>query len=174
MLSRPRRDGGPGGGFNAPMAPPPEREVQMQAEDSAGAPASRASMNEEKGRAAIDVSERLAKMKSAGSRDEAEATGVAGAGSGIRKAGAKTFLLTGGKWRDTALDDPAAAKAPALRIKFGSDAYFQLLGAFPELARYAALGKSVTVWYRGTVVELDESAGETTVDLEKVKKDWAK
>jgi hypothetical protein len=64
----------------------------------------------------------------------------------LRQLGDKTFLFSQNAWLDTAFD---ASKMQAEAIVFGSDRYFQLLGQFPEIGRYLALGDRVTVILNG-------------------------
>ena len=64
----------------------------------------------------------------------------------LRQVGDKTFLFSQNAWLDTAFD---ASKMQAEAIVFGSDRYFQLLGQYPEIGRYLALGDRVTVMLNG-------------------------
>ena len=64
----------------------------------------------------------------------------------LRQVGDKTFLFSQNAWLDTAFD---ASKMQAEAIVFGSDRYFQLLGQYPEIGRYLALGDRVTVILNG-------------------------
>jgi hypothetical protein len=53
----------------------------------------------------------------------------------------RTFLLLGSAFVDTAYDE----KLEQLKIVWGSDAYFNLLDARPDLTPYLALGETVVV-----------------------------
>ena len=64
----------------------------------------------------------------------------------LRQVGDKTFIFSQSAWLDTAFD---ASKMKAEAIVFGSDRYFQLLGQYPEIGRYLALGDRVTVILNG-------------------------
>ena len=68
----------------------------------------------------------------------------------VRVAGGRTFLLQGEVW----LEATAEGLPPAERVQlpFGSEAYFALLDAHPEVGRYLAVGPRVVfrlgeVWY---------------------------
>ncbi len=67
--------------------------------------------------------------------------------AGTKVLGGKTFVLQGGIWTDTAFD---ATKFPTPKvIKFGSDAYFDLLGD-DQVAQWLSAGEQV-VWVRNGV-----------------------
>lgn len=139
-------------------APAMESELMKKAEGTLSA---------DKGKAGIRVAEKLARMKYAIKSDEAEESGVGRAGSGIRTVGARTFLFKGGRWVDTAADDKAGA--PTVKVKYGSEAYFKMLGSYPELARCAALGKNVDILYRGKRVAISESEGADALTDDELK-----
>lgn len=62
----------------------------------------------------------------------------------------KTFYAqTDGAWQDS--EYRADAKLPETTVTFGSEEYFALVKAKPELAQYFALGETVTVVYEGRV-----------------------
>lgn len=131
----------------------------------AAAPAS--SLKEEKGAVSIRVAKKIARMKNAGASDDADATGVGRAGSGIRTVGARTFMFDGGRWVDTAAAD--AKDAPEFAIKYGSEAYFKVLSTYPELARCASLGKAVELMFRGKRVKIAEADGQDTITDDALK-----
>ena len=60
----------------------------------------------------------------------------------LQQVGDRTFLLSNGVWVDTTFDSTKMTAAP---MKFGSERYFALLAAHPELGRFLALGDRVTV-----------------------------
>lgn len=65
----------------------------------------------------------------------------------VRYVAGKAFRYTGDGWRDIAADDnPKLGKR---EITFGSDEYFDLLEAEPNIAPYFALGETVEVVYKG-------------------------
>ncbi len=63
----------------------------------------------------------------------------------------KTFILQDGVWTDTAFEPEAMTP---VEIAFLSDAYFNLLTEYPELARYLALGEQVIVVYDGVAYQI--------------------
>jgi hypothetical protein len=67
--------------------------------------------------------------------------------------GDKTFVLHDGVWTDTEFDPDKMAPQP---VSFGSDDYFALVVARPELGRYFALGDHVVVVLEGTAYEVRE------------------
>jgi Ca-activated chloride channel homolog len=71
--------------------------------------------------------------------------------------GEKTFF-----WKEEAWVDSEVEKAtvPWVRLKFGSEEYFQILTTIPVLSRYFALGEKVTVVYSGKIYEVKNDQGE--------------
>jgi hypothetical protein len=59
----------------------------------------------------------------------------------LTKVGDKTFVKFRGYWVDTALKEGMET----VKVKWGSDAYFALLRAMPELKKPLALGENVIV-----------------------------
>jgi Ca-activated chloride channel family protein len=72
---------------------------------------------------------------------------------GMRHVSGKTFYHRGGAWIDGAYEAGAAKKT--VRIKHGDQQYMDLLAKSPRLARWLALGKRITVVYRGTAYIID-------------------
>ncbi|MBN1886357.1 MAG: VWA domain-containing protein [Thermoflexales bacterium] len=69
----------------------------------------------------------------------------------IRTVGAKTFVQQGQVWTDTAFD---SSKMTAVQLGFGSDDYFKLVSARPELGRYFAQGSEVLVVLDGQAYQV--------------------
>ena len=69
----------------------------------------------------------------------------------ITVAGAKTFVLQGDQWLDTAFDPD---NMPTVKVSFLSDEYFTLAGSNPELAAAFAVGQSVIVVFDGTAYQV--------------------
>ena len=90
--------------------------------------------------------------------EQAAAPASAGAAQALRQVGDKTFLLSNGVWVDTTFD---ATKMAADAIAFGSERYFDLLAAHPEIGRYLALGDHVTVWVDGKAYAIAPDAIES-------------
>jgi Mg-chelatase subunit ChlD len=80
----------------------------------------------------------VAASKAVGQLKEAEREEQLG---GVRRVEGKTFLFRDGAWTDTEVD----GKGTVLPVKFGSDAYFQIVRQHPELAKFLALGQEVAV-----------------------------
>jgi Ca-activated chloride channel family protein len=73
------------------------------------------------------------------------------AASTVRVVGSRTFVLSDGKWIDTAFD-PDTMKTTA--VEFLSSEYFALVVAHPELADAFALGEQVIALSDGNVYEV--------------------
>jgi Ca-activated chloride channel homolog len=67
----------------------------------------------------------------------------------MRTVGDKTFKFKGDEWIDTEFKDESTL--PQVRLQFGSDEFFNLIAKEPKLAEFFALGKRVTVIYKGKV-----------------------
>jgi Ca-activated chloride channel homolog len=67
----------------------------------------------------------------------------------MRTAGDKTFKLKGDEWVDTEFKDDSTL--PQVKLQFGSDEFFSLIAREPKLAEFFALGKKVTVLYKGRI-----------------------
>ena len=74
--------------------------------------------------------------------EQAAAPSAAEVTQALQQVGDRTFLLNNGVWVDTTFDSTRMTAAP---VKFGSERYFALLAAHPELGRFLALGERVTV-----------------------------
>ena len=78
----------------------------------------------------------------------------------VRYVGEKTFFLRDGFWRDASFDEDA----PAQTIQYGSEAYFGLVTAKPELGRYLAVGRNVLFATGGQQYRVGENEIETRVN----------
>lgn len=117
--------------------------------------AARSAMDAASGAGAVKLSKSLNAMKaqaSVSALNAAQATAMAGnmaaesqmAEPTVKTIGTKTFVRSKeGIWTDTAYDEKKDAKPTA--ITFGTDAYFNLLAAKPELMPYLSLGEQVIV-----------------------------
>ncbi|MFQ5856040.1 MAG: VIT domain-containing protein [Anaerolineae bacterium] len=76
----------------------------------------------------------------------------------IRTIGAKTFVLRGEVWTDTAFDP---TQLTTTKIDFGSERYFELLAEHPEWGPYFAAGRRVIVTLDGKAYEIVGEGGET-------------
>ncbi|MGB0580719.1 MAG: VIT domain-containing protein [Limisphaerales bacterium] len=72
-----------------------------------------------------------------------------------RRVAGKTFYRNGEHWLDAEI---RTLKQPQpIRVKFGSDAYFQLLRQDPAIARWLALGNQVSFVWKGKLYEVHDS-----------------
>ena len=71
-----------------------------------------------------------------------------------RFAGGRAFYQNGQQWIDSEVQKRDPAKRQ--RVKFNSEAYFDLLKKEPEAARWAALGKNVQFVLKDSVYEIHE------------------
>ena len=69
--------------------------------------------------------------------------------SAIRTAGGKTFYLRDGFWTDS--EFKAGSTLPVTEVKFGSNAYFDLLKQKPRLGEFFSLGEKVIVILEGRI-----------------------
>ncbi|MEN3335251.1 MAG: Ca-activated chloride channel [Blastocatellia bacterium] len=67
----------------------------------------------------------------------------------IRTVADKTFKFKGDEWIDTEFKD--GSTLPQVNLQFASDEFFNLIAKEPKLAEFFALGKKVTVVYKGKV-----------------------
>ena len=74
----------------------------------------------------------------------------------IRKIGERTFLRVYGVYVDTEFD----ADMKTLEIAWGSDAYFALLDAMPELVDSLMLGENVIVVIKGKAIIISDEGKE--------------
>lgn len=75
----------------------------------------------------------------------------------------RSFLLQGGVWKDQS----APGKVTLIPVKYGSEAYFQLLTRKPEWAKFLSQGRRVTFRSgKATVVAVDEKGKEKLTDAE--------
>jgi hypothetical protein len=89
--------------------------------------------------------------------EQAAAPSSAEAIQTLQQVGDRTFLLSSGVWVDTTFD---ATQMTAAAVKFGSERYFALLAAHPELGRFLALGERVTVIADGKAYAVAPDATE--------------
>ena len=81
----------------------------------------------------------------------------------VRQAGGKTFILKEGVWVDTEYD----GTANTAQVTFGSDAYFTLVSAKPERARWFAVGTPMIIVLDGSayaIAEGESDAGAVQYD----------
>ena len=69
--------------------------------------------------------------------------------SAIKTAGGKTFYLRDGFWTDS--EFKAGSTLPVTEVKFGTEAYFNLLKQKPKLGEFFSLGEQVIVILEGRI-----------------------
>jgi Ca-activated chloride channel family protein len=105
------------------------------------------------GQLAVQSATNAGAMQGAGTAPELEGE----ASSTVRIMGSRTFVLSAGKWIDTAFDPDTMQTTP---IEFLSPEYFSLVAAHPELADAFALGEQVIALSNGVAYEV--VPGQTT------------
>jgi Ca-activated chloride channel family protein len=145
-----------GGGASPKGVPPPmsqprdERTARSSSGVGDGGGRGSAQMNAPvAGREAVELSKRKEslnkadKLSAADSQSSTQSRTVAG----------RTFYLLSGVWTDS--EFRADAKLPEVKVKFGSDAYFNLLSQEAKLADFFALGERVVVVWKGKVYRVE-------------------
>lgn len=111
---------------------------------------------EEKGEKAVHFKKVQSKLKTD--------TYVEGDGSSISETKIvddKTFRLKNGSWVDDAL---AVFKGKTEKVEFASKRYFELIKEFPGIAKYLAVGKSVTLVFKGTCFKISGDGANLSED----------
>jgi len=104
-----------------------------------------------RGKAAVEASVALEKLKRVNKAPAVPAFSEDGkAQVQVKVVGAKTFYLRDGVWVDSEYKKGMEEKV----VVYLSDQYFDLLGCFPELGRYFAIGKEVVVCLEGTAYRI--------------------
>jgi Ca-activated chloride channel family protein len=131
-----------------PQPPRPLAERQRAFDAMAGAPVGRPGTMAETvqvtGESAVVYSQAEKKMKESDKLDSPDDYLMS-----MRTVGDKTFKLKGDEWIDTEFKDNSTL--PQVKLQFGSDEFFSLIAKEPKLAEFFALGKKVTVVYKGKV-----------------------
>jgi len=106
------------------------------------------------GRAAFEASKKARVLKGGGVAPAADADDRFGramqVNSTFKQVAGKTFILVNGVWYDSIYKD----NMETAKVTFLSDAYFELVIRFPELARYLSAGERVVVCLDGKVYEI--------------------
>jgi Mg-chelatase subunit ChlD len=152
---------GPGGPAGKPAAPQgerllytqkalQEREVQQQMARRQADGYYRST-----GQNAVEASKRVQDLKDKQRGDtEVEVT---------RSIQGRSFRVTQGAW----VDETAKGKLTTVAVRYGSEAYFKLIAADPEWARFLSLGKQVTFRSgKSTMVVVGDKGKETLTDSE--------
>ena len=105
----------------------------------------------DKGAFAVQMSKQSREMK------EADAIGTHDL---VKRVGNRTFYYIDDIWVDGEYDEDET-----IDIRYGSQAYIDLLLAHPELAKFAALGEKVIFQYKGKYIRIsEEGKDQFTVD----------
>ena len=88
----------------------------------------------------------------------------------MRRVDGRTFALRDGVWTDLGYR-VGNKDVKTIRIKAFSKAYFDLIGALPELRGVFALGDRVAVQGRKVAIVVGDS-GEDDVDVRAIVRDW--
>jgi Ca-activated chloride channel homolog len=111
---------------------------------AAPAPGRGGALKAEAGESAVVYSQAEKKLKESDKLDSPDSYLMS-----VRTVGEKTFKLTGDEWIDTEFKD--GSSLPQVKLQFGSDEFFEMITREPKLAEFFALGKKVTVVYKGKV-----------------------
>lgn len=106
----------------------------------------------ETGAGAVAASKRLQELKTADT-----ASAVQGDSGAIRNTSGRTFRLVGGVWTDTEAEGAGEVR---LRVKYLSQAYFEVLQLRPELREAFALGERVRVKLAQGILEVGPEGKE--------------
>lgn len=90
------------------------------------------------GKEAVQYSTAVKKLKD-------EETAAGGSSAAVKRIAGKTFVWTGGEWRD----DSFTEKLKVTEVTFNSDAWFALLKKDPNMSKWLALGSRVLVVHQG-------------------------
>ncbi len=115
-------------------------------------PAKPSAMDSVTGSLAVEASKDAKKLKEETrlnvEDDEVIKTGL------VKKVGAKTFYLENDVWVDSEFKEES--KLAEVKLQFASNEYFDLITKEPDLAQFFALGKQVTVVWKGKVYRIVE------------------
>lgn len=129
------------------------------------APSSEASMKQDSGAGAVNMSRVVKKIQSS---DRAFDFSKIDPDS-MRYVEDKTFIKRGPEWRVSTFDEKRDAKNVAA-VKFGSKLYFALLAKYPRAGRYCALGRSVVFELDGKFIRVGDSGEEDESKLDALLK----
>jgi hypothetical protein len=102
------------------------------------------------GQSAVALSKRKESLNRADKLSQTEAQSSAQ----TRTVAGRTFYLRDRVWTDS--EFRAEAKLPEIKMKFGSEAYFNLLSQEPKLGDFFALGERVVVIWKGKVYQVED------------------
>ncbi len=109
----------------------------------------------DKGKIAVQMSKKSREMREANALTDNEF---------IKRIGTYTFYLKNDFWIDSEYKDEKT-----IDIKYSSQAYMDLVLAYPDVAKYLALGEKVIFKYRGKFIKISDK-GEKKISQEELMK----
>ncbi|HEX6574289.1 MAG TPA: VIT domain-containing protein [Gemmatimonadaceae bacterium] len=133
-------------GTAAAAAPPPANEARFEAARDA------------------------AKQRAATSLAQVDEADLSGRASEIRRVGARTFTLIGGRWIDQRRSD----SVKVTKVKAFSSAYFKLMDLIPDLREVFALGDKLVVYGKSAAIEITDAGSQDLSDseLRRIQSQW--
>ncbi|MCG3181630.1 MAG: hypothetical protein BIFFINMI_04028 [Phycisphaerae bacterium] len=166
MATRTEGDGGGHGGPRGQKADPGSGGWADNAPADEVLALRRDALEKESGEAAVEVAKDIARKKQADKLDDAGKFRAGYYGVVSQEAGGRTFYALRGFWIDGDFD----GKAKLTFVKWGSEAYFDIVSAHVELKDAFALGKSlIVVTAEGRALVVSETEGEEKLTEEQVK-----
>ncbi|HKQ05118.1 MAG TPA: VIT domain-containing protein [Blastocatellia bacterium] len=146
LVTEDMKDIGRRGRPGEPLPPMPRRSLDAMANaaPASGSGVADTRLRQSSGESAVVYSQAEKALKESDKLDSPDSYLMS-----VRTVADKTFKLKGDEWVDTEFKDTAAL--PQVNLQFGSDEFFSLIAKEPKLAEYFALGKKVTVVYKGKV-----------------------
>jgi Ca-activated chloride channel family protein len=124
------------------------------------------------GSGAVPAADAITLSKAVRDWREADAVGAggrAGAEGTLRRAAGRRFVVLGGTYVDARFTE----EMEVLKVKWGSDAYFNVLDALPELRPCLALGERVVVVVEGKALLVGDEGAEQ-MDAEAIREFFGK
>jgi Ca-activated chloride channel family protein len=150
-----------GSGVNAIRAPKADRDEGRERDASGYYLADR--LSEASGERAVKMSKDIRKLK------EEKVVGDDKVAMSTKVIKERTFNLVNGYWTQTGVTDTMKG----LKIKYLSDAYFNVVKALPDLKDVLALGEKIKLIINGKVLIIDEE-GIEEMTVEKIKEFYKK
>jgi len=137
-------DVGLGGGATSPKGKAHTRSLQDAAKK----------LEAESGADAVETAQLIRSLKEGKEKYTKTAT--------VKRVGGKTFYLVRGFW----VDSEYKGGKDFVEIKYGTDAYFDLVAKYPALGKFLAVGRCVIVKFKGTFVAVSAKGKETLSEKE--------
>jgi Ca-activated chloride channel family protein len=143
-VNQPSRVTGGGRRDSRPAAAPAPSGGVSSADAGLGSTMRNEALTAKSGAVAVRESKKAKTRQEADKVDDAEISSV-----GAKTVKGKTFYNRDGVWTDSEFKNDA--KLPETVVEFGSEAYFKLVQAHPELTDYLSLGEAVVIVDKGRV-----------------------